>query len=138
MLTKKFNKLFSQKRLLTTLELYKKTKGYHETKELIANGSFLKSLESGYIPDPMSGFEIVKSNGEMRKLAQASIGSKVVQKIIAEALLDTVKFNDKSYAFRKGKGVLKAVNRTKDFLKLYSYIAKADVDDFFDLIINLW
>ena len=134
MLTKKFNKLFSTKNLLTTLELYKKTKGYPETKELIANGSFLKSLQQGFVPDPMSGFEIAKSNGEMRQLAQASIGSKVVQKIIAEALLDSVKFNDKSYAFRKGKGVLKAVNRTKDFLKRYSHIAKADVDDFFDSI----
>ena len=134
MLTKKFNKLFSTKNLLLTLELYKKTKGYHETKELIANGSFLKSLQEGFVPDPMSGFEIPKSNGEMRKLAQASISSKVVQKIIAEALLDTVKFNDKSYAFRKGKGVLKAVNRSKDFLKRYSHIAKADVDDFFDSI----
>ena len=117
-----------------TLELYKKTKGYHEAKELIASGEFLKSLQQGYVPDPMKGFEIAKSNGEMRKLGQASITSKVVQKIIAEALLDAVKFNDKSYAFRKGKGVLKAVNRSKDFLKRYSYIAKADVDDFFDSI----
>ncbi|CAA6825543.1 MAG: Retron-type RNA-directed DNA polymerase [uncultured Sulfurovum sp.] len=134
MLTKKFNKLFSTKNLLETLELYKKTKGYHETKELIANGAFVKSLEKGFVPEPMSGFEIPKSNGEMRKLAQASITSKVVQKIIADALLDAVKFNDKSYAFRKGKGVLKAVNRSKDFLKKYQYIAKADVDDFFDSI----
>jgi CRISPR-associated endonuclease Cas1/group II intron reverse transcriptase/maturase len=134
MLTKKFDKLFSNKNLLTTLELYKKTKGYYETKEMITNGSFLKSLQEGFVPEPMSGFEIPKSNGEMRKLAQASITSKVVQKIIAEALLDSVKFNNKSYAFRKGKGVLKAVNRTKDFLKRYSHIAKADVDDFFDTI----
>jgi CRISPR-associated endonuclease Cas1/group II intron reverse transcriptase/maturase len=134
MLTKKFHKLFSTKNLLSTLELYKKTKGYHEAKEIIASGEFLKSLQKGFIPDPMKGFEIPKSNGEMRQLAQASITSKVVQKIIAEALLDAVKFNNKSYAFRKGKGVLKAINRTKDFLKRYSYIAKADVDDFFDSI----
>ena len=134
MLTKKFHKLFSTKRLLTTLELYKKTKGYHEAKNIIASGEFLQSLEKGYIPDPLSGFEVAKSNGEMRQLAQASITSKVVQKIIAEALLDAVKLNDKSYAFRQGKGVLKAVNRTKDFLKRYSYVAKADVDDFFDSI----
>ncbi len=134
MLTKKFEKLFSTKRLLSTLELYKKTKGYHEAKNLIASGEFLKSLEKGYIPDPMSGFEVAKSNGEMRQLAQASITSKVVQKIIAEALLDAVKLNNKSYAFRKGKGVLKAVNRVKDFLKLYKHVAKADVDDFFDSI----
>ncbi len=134
MLTKKFEKLFSTKNLLMTLELYKKTKGYHEAKELIASGEFLKSLKEGYIPDPMQGFEMPKSNGEMRKLAQASITSKVIQKIIAEALLESIKFNDKSYAFRKGKGVLKAVNRTKDFLKRYNHIAKADVDDFFDTI----
>lgn len=134
MLTKKFDKLFSTKNLLTTLELYKKTRGYREAKELIASGEFLQSLQKGFIPDPMSGFEVPKSNGEMRKLAQASITSKVVQKIIAEALLDAVKLNNKSYAFRKGKGVLKAVNRTKDFLKKYNYIAKADVDDFFDSI----
>jgi group II intron reverse transcriptase/maturase/CRISPR-associated endonuclease Cas1 len=134
MLTKKFDKLFSTKRLLTTLELYKKTKGYHEAKNMIASGEFLKSLQNGYVPDPMSGFEVPKSNGEMRKLAQASIGSKVVQKIIAEALLDSVKLNNKSYAFRQGKGVLKAINRTKDFLKSYNHVAKADVDDFFDSI----
>jgi len=134
MLTKKFDKLFSTKNLLITLELYKKTKGYHEAKELISSGEFLKSLKKGFIPDPMQGFEVPKSNGEMRKLAQASITSKVVQKIIAEAILDSVKFNDKSYAFRKGKGVLKAINRTKDFLKRYSYIAKADIDNFFDTI----
>ena len=134
MLTKKFDKLFSTKRLLTTLELYKKTKGYHEAKNMIASGEFLKSLQQGYIPDPMSGFEIAKSNGEMRQLAQASILSKVVQKIIAEAILDAVVFNNKSYAFRKGKGVVKAINRTKDFLKKYKHVAKADVDDFFDSI----
>jgi len=134
MLTKKFNKLFSTKNLLISLEFYKKTKGYHEAKALIASGAFLKSLEEGYIPDPMKGFEIAKENGEMRKLAQASIGSKMVQKIISEALQDAVKLNDKSYAFRKGKGVTKAINRTKDFIKRYGYVAKADINDFFDSI----
>jgi len=134
MLSKKFDTLFSTKNLLLTLELYKKTKGYTEAKELISSGAFLKSLHKGYIPDPMCGFEMPKSNGEMRQLAQASITSKVIQKILAEALLDSVKLNDKSYAFRKGKGVLKAINRSKDFLKKYNYVAKADIDDFFDSI----
>ena len=134
MLSKNFDMLFSSKNLLETLEIYKKTKGYQEAKELMGSGEFLKSLHQGYIPDPMSGFEVPKSNGEMRQLAQASITSKVVQKIIAEALLDDIKLNDKSYAFRKGKGVVKAINRTKDFLKRYSYVVKADVDDFFDTI----
>lgn len=134
MLIKSFKQLFSTKELLAALELYKKTKGYQEAKELIASGEFLKSLQKGFVPDPLSGFKIPKSNGEMRQLAQASITSKVVQKIIADALLDAIKLNDKSYAFRKGKGVVKAINRTKDFLKRYSYIAKADIDNFFDSI----
>lgn len=134
MLTTKLEKLFTTKKLLLTLELYKTTKGYKEAKELISSGKFLQNLRKGFIPDPLSGFEIDKNNGEKRQLAQASITSKVVQKIIADALLDSVKFNDKSYAFRKGKGVLKAINRTKDFLKMYRYVAKADIDNFFDSV----
>ena len=58
----------------------------------------------------------------------------MIQRVIANALNDAVKFNDKSYAFRQGKGPLKAVNRTKDFLKQYHCVAKADIDDFFDSI----
>ncbi|HHB95120.1 MAG TPA: hypothetical protein ENK88_08245 [Campylobacterales bacterium] len=54
MLTKKFDKLFSNKNLLQTLELYKKTKGYHEAKELIVSGELLNSLQKGFIPDPLS------------------------------------------------------------------------------------
>jgi len=134
MLTISFKRLFTNKKLLITLERYKKTKGYKEAKALVHSGEFLKTLQEGFIPDPMSGFEIDKSNDEKRQLAQASISSKVIQKIIAEALLDNIKLNDKSYAFRKGKGTVKAINRTKDFLKKYDYIAKADVDDFFDTI----
>jgi group II intron reverse transcriptase/maturase/CRISPR-associated endonuclease Cas1 len=134
MLTKTFKTLFTQTQLLEVLEAYKTSKAYRETKESILSGEFLKTLEEGYIPDPLQGFEIPKSNGEMRQLAQASTASKVIQKVIANALADSVKLNDKSYAFRKGKGTLKAINRTKDFLKHYSYVAKADIDDFFDSI----
>ena len=134
MLTIPFHKLFETDKLLEALERYKKTKGYQETKALIISGAFAKALEDGYIPDPLEGFEVAKSSGGTRQLAQASIASKVVQKIIATALLDSMKFNNKSYAFRPGKGTVKAVNRTKDFLKKYHFVAKADVDEFFDTI----
>ena len=134
MLTKKFEQIFTTKRLLETLKLYKNTPGFYEAKELIRDKNFIKNLKDGYIPDPLKGFEIDKSNGQKRQLAQASIISKAIQKIIADELLDAIRLNNKSYAFRKGKGVLKAVNRTKDFLKNYNYVAKADIDDFFDSI----
>lgn len=134
MLIKRLEKLFTQKRLLEVLEHYNSSKEYIATKESILSGIFLKTLLEGYIPDPLQAFEIPKSNGEMRQIAQATTASKVIQKIIAEALGESVKLNDKSYAFRKGKGTVKAINRTKDFLRVYTHIAKADIDDFFDTI----
>jgi len=134
MLTETFEKLFTQTKLLEVLEGYKNTKAYLQTRESIHTGEFLRVLEEGYIPNPLQGFEIPKSNGEMRQLAQATTASKVIQKIIANALSENIKLNDKSYAFRKGKGTPKAINRTKDFLKHYSHVAKADIDDFFDTI----
>jgi len=134
MLTETFEKLFTKARLLEVLEVYKISKEYAVTKESIVSGEFLDVLNSGYVPNPLQAFEIPKSNGEMRQIAQATTASKVIQKIIAEALSDSVKLNDKSYAFRKGKGTVKAINRTKDFLKHYTHVAKADIDDFFDSI----
>ena len=134
MLSKRFKDIFTTDKLLYTLELYKKTAGYKEAKELIKSGEFLKQLKKGYIPDPLQGFEIEKSSGGKRQLANATITSKVVQKILATELLERVKFSDKSYAFRPNKGTLKAINRTKDFLKKYKFVAKADVDNFFDSI----
>jgi len=134
MLTESFEKLFTKVRLLEVLEVYKTSREYAVTKESIRSGEFLKVLHTGYVPNPLQAFEIPKSNGEMRQLVQATTASKVIQKIIAEALSDAVKLNNKSYAFRKGKGTVKAINRSKDFLKHYSHVAKADIDDFFDSI----
>jgi len=134
MLTESFETLFCQEKMLEALERYKDSPEYTITKDAINSGAFRKTLEQGYIPDPLQAFEIPKSNGEMRQLAEASLSSKVVQKIIADALSKHIKLNDKSYAFRQGKGTLKAINRTKDFLKVYTHVAKADIDDFFDTI----
>lgn len=134
MLTENLETLFSQVKMLEALERYRESAEYAQTKEAIRSGTFYRALDEGYIPDPLKAFEIPKSNGEMRQIAQASTASKVIQKIIADALSQSVKLNDKSYAFRQGKGTLKAINRTKDFLKVYTHIAKADIDDFFDTI----
>ena len=134
MLTEPFERLFSTKRLREALEHYKGTKEYDTLYKMVEEGAFVTQLREGYIPDPLTSFEIPKSNGEMRRIAMASTASKLVQKIIADALSKSVKLNDKSYAFRRGKGTLKAVARTQDFLKRYDYIAKADIDDFFDSI----
>jgi len=134
MLTKSVEVLFSESALLEVLELYREAKDYEQIRASIVDGTFVKEISRGYVPDPLSAFEVPKSNGEMRQLAMATTSSKIIQRVIADALSAEVKLSDKSYAFRKGKGTLRAVNRTKDFLKRYSYIAKADIDDFFDTI----
>ncbi len=134
MLTKTFNELFTKQNLLEALENYKKSSEYQEVKASISSGEFLKMLKKGYTPKPLKSFKIPKNNNEYRELTQASLKSKVIQKVLANALNESIKFSDKSYAFRKGKGTLKAIKRTKDFLKKYKFIAKADIDDFFDTI----
>jgi group II intron reverse transcriptase/maturase len=134
MLTKTFKELFTKQNLLQALDNYKKNNEYQEVKNSIESGEFLKTLKKGYIPQPLKSFKIPKNNNEYRELTQASLHSKVIQKILANALNDSVKFSDKSYAFRKGKGTLKAINRTKDFLRKYNFVAKADIDNFFDTI----
>jgi len=134
MLNKKLESLFGQKKLLEVLEKYKNNPEYQATKESIESGNFQNKLLEGYIPQPLQGFEIPKHDGQMRQLAQTSLASKVIQKIIVEALEPQVELSDRSYAFRQGKGVLKAIGRAKHLLKSYTHIAKADIENFFDTI----
>ncbi|GEM_PF-1159774 len=134
MLTKRFDQLFSSNILLEYLEYYREERDYPLIKSSIRSGKFIQILSKGYVPDPLVGFDIPKSNGERRGLVKASIASKIVQKCIAHALGDAINLNDKSYAFRKGKGTLKAIGRTSDFLRTYPYVAKGDIDNFFDTI----
>lgn len=127
MFHKTFEQTFSKQNLISVVD-------YEFLKNAIESDTFLKELINEYIPQPLKGFEIEKSNKEMRQLVISSTASKVLQKILINELEDIVKLSDKSYAFRKGKGTLKAINRTKDFLKKCSHIVKVDIDNFFDNI----
>jgi len=134
MYSKKLEDIFSKSVLKDALSNYKDAKDYDRVLTLIESGKFEEELKSGFIPDPVISFSIEKNEFEKRELALSSTSSKVVQKILVSQLEDIVKFSDKSYAFRKNKGTVKAINRTKDFLKKNFWIAKADIDDFFDSI----
>jgi len=134
MYNKKLEQIFTQDRLLDSLENYQKAKDHDAVLSLIKSNKFEKNLIDGFIPDPVVGFSIEKSNHEKRQLALSATSSKVVQKILAQELEHLIKFSDKSYAFRKNKGTLKAIKRTKDYLHKNFWIAKADINDFFDTI----
>jgi len=54
--------------------------------------------------------------------------------VLSSELGYTLKFSDRSYAFRKGKSPYKAIMRVRDSFKCYSHVAKADIQNFFDTI----
>ena len=134
MFDKKIETIFTQSSLLDTLKNYQKARDYDSVLSLINSGAFLKTIHQGFVPDPVVSFEIDKDKNQKRQLAISSTASKVVQKILITELEDIIKFSDKSYAYRKNKGTVKAINRTKDFLKSNYWVAKADINNFFDTI----
>ncbi len=134
MYSKKLETIFTANTLRLCLQNYKKAKDHDSILTSINDGSFVKNLLEGFIPDPVRSFEIPKNDHEKRQLALSSTASKIVQKILVQELEDLVHFSDRSYAYRKNKGTTKAINRTKDFLKKNFWVAKADIDNFFDTI----
>ena len=134
MFSERLEELFTPAALHNSLRHYTKAPDYDRVLQMIDSGAFVKSLMEGFVPDPVRAFEIPKSDHETRQLALSSTASKVVQKILVQAFEDLVSFSDRSYAYRKNKGTLKAINRTKDLLRRYFWIARADIDDFFDTI----
>ncbi len=134
MYSKRLESIFTKEALLHSLRRYQKARDYNKVLYTIDNGAFQETLQKGFLPDPVRSFEIPKNEHETRRLALSSTASKVVQNILVQELEDIVKFSDRSYAYRKNKGTLKAINRTKDFLRKNFWVARADIDDFFDTI----
>ena len=134
-LNKSLEEIFTTPRLLyTIISIKDKIKDYEEVSKLINSGSFIKEIQKGFIPLPVTKFEIDKNRFEKRELILASTPSKIVQKILATELNYYFKFSDKVYAYREKKGTIKAIKRTKDFLRRYKFIVKADIKSFFDNI----
>lgn len=95
-------------------------------------------ISGTYIPEPLSRIYIPKENSsELRPLGLGSLKDKLIQKTLAIELSAHFekKFSDKSYGYRHGKGTLKAIARTKDYLqKGFVYIYRLDIDNFFETI----
>ena len=98
----------------------------------------LSIIKGTYIPEPLKKIEINKENSnEKRQIAISSIKDKLIQKVLYIALRDYFEttFSDKSYAYRKDKSTLKAINRTSQFInEKYHWILKTDIDNFFETI----
>ncbi len=135
MFEKSLEEIFIKNKLLLQLENFRKAKDYFEVKKEIKTSKLLNELlHLNFTPTPIKSITIPKNNNEKREIAISSTKSKVIQKVLIEEIEYSVKFSDKSYAYRKNKGTLKAINRVKDFLKRYEFISKVDIESFFDTI----
>ena len=98
----------------------------------------LSILKGTYTPEPLKKIEIDKPNSdEKRPIALSSIKDKLIQKVLYNSLRDYFEttFNDKSYAYRRDKSTIKAINRSTQFIQEKKYwVLKTDIDNFFESI----
>ena len=98
----------------------------------------LDLLENRYIPEPLKAFDIKKpGKNEKRNLGLPSVKDKIVQASLSSLLSELYepKFSNCSYAYRPGKGSVKAIGRVRDFLNRKNYwVCSVDIDDFFDTV----
>lgn len=96
-------------------------------------------LASGqWTPEPYLNIEIPKNETEKRKLGLLCIRDKIVQQAIKSSIEPRMEklFLNISYGYRPEKSAERAIRRTMHDLKKLKggYIAKLDIDDFFDNI----
>ncbi|KPA10619.1 cRISPR-associated endonuclease Cas1 [Candidatus Magnetomorum sp. HK-1] len=95
-------------------------------------------LTNQYTPEPLQAAHIPKpGKSEKRQLGLPSLKDKIVQSSLASILSDfyEIHFSNCSYAYRPGKGSVKAIGRVRDFLNRKNYwIASVDIDNFFDSV----
>ncbi len=99
----------------------------------------LNELTTGsFLPLPYRKIEIPKSDNEKRVLGMLAVRDKIVQHAIKQLLEPELENNflDVSYAYREGKGALKAIARVKHILKVdkADWLVSLDLDNFFDTI----
>lgn len=95
-------------------------------------------LSGTWRPNPYLNVRIPKKDGDTRLIGIMSVEDKIVQngiKILIEPVLDRL-FSSSSYAYRPGKGHVKAIRRTfaECCRKSNNVYMRMDIDCFFDTI----
>jgi len=134
MFEKSLQDIFTKDKLIFELQNYKKAKDFQETKEQIERDILKKLLNQEFTPEPLKAISIKKDEFERRNIAISNTLNRVIQRVLIKELEESIKFSDKSYAYRRNKGTLKAINRVKDFLKRFDFVARVDIEKFFDNI----